>query len=306
MRIEQLEYFLSIVDCGSIRAAAQRLGLSQPAVSTAIKSLEEELGQKLFLREIQGVSLSPFGNKIFDDAQCIVAKARAIKTLGAIAPSTVLRICAQPVITAFLTRYLFHDFKERHQNIEIHTFNTLSIDIFNTICNCEIDIAIMTTGKGINLHKQVFGLGNNITYLFTDERKIFLSATNRYANKKELTLDDLKHITIIYYSSPHDNVSSYYTKYIKFAGEYRVANREDILDLVLHDEGAFIQPERLFSSDDRVQNGLIKAKKIAVPGLDNATPVFAMLCRQESSGAVRELWDFLIRNFRTYLPAIQE
>tara|TARA_B100000949_G_scaffold185786_1_gene167850 strand:- start:511 stop:807 length:297 start_codon:yes stop_codon:yes gene_type:complete len=50
MTIDQIKSFCSISVCGSFTIAAHKLFRSQPAISNQIKLLEEELGEKLFIR----------------------------------------------------------------------------------------------------------------------------------------------------------------------------------------------------------------------------------------------------------------
>lgn len=61
MRIEQIIYFQKLAQTGSITATSQQLYLSQQALSTAIKKLEEELQTQLFTRTPKGVLLTPDG-----------------------------------------------------------------------------------------------------------------------------------------------------------------------------------------------------------------------------------------------------
>lgn len=64
MELRQLEYFLMVSDLTSFTRAAERLYVSQPAVTNAVRSLEEELGIQLFDRSQRKVSLTTEG-KIF-------------------------------------------------------------------------------------------------------------------------------------------------------------------------------------------------------------------------------------------------
>ena len=57
----QLETFMTVVDQGGFTAASRRLGLSQPAVSRAIATLEKELGLPLLVRRRDGLSLTEIG-----------------------------------------------------------------------------------------------------------------------------------------------------------------------------------------------------------------------------------------------------
>ena len=61
MRLNQLEYFVKTVECGGANAAARELSVSQPAISAAIRELEEELGVPLFRRVRQQLILTEEG-----------------------------------------------------------------------------------------------------------------------------------------------------------------------------------------------------------------------------------------------------
>lgn len=50
MRLEQLTYLTEVAQCGTITKAAERLNISQPNITTALKGLESELGVRLFDR----------------------------------------------------------------------------------------------------------------------------------------------------------------------------------------------------------------------------------------------------------------
>jgi len=61
MEIHQVRYFLAVTETRSFTRAAERCGISQPALTTAIKKLEEELGGALLLRERSGIKLTALG-----------------------------------------------------------------------------------------------------------------------------------------------------------------------------------------------------------------------------------------------------
>ena len=64
MRLEQLEYLIAISKNRSLNSAAQKLHISQQALSASIKTLEEELGFDVLFRSYQGVSLTPKGAQL--------------------------------------------------------------------------------------------------------------------------------------------------------------------------------------------------------------------------------------------------
>lgn len=73
MRIEQLRYFVTIVDCASIQQASKALFVSQQALSQSVQSLEKEYSVKLLLRTSKGVSLTTEGMRFYDAAMRILA-----------------------------------------------------------------------------------------------------------------------------------------------------------------------------------------------------------------------------------------
>lgn len=71
LNFHHLQHFLAIADHGSLRAAAQRLGLSQPAVSKSLRALESALGASLIQRNPRGASLTPVGELFLSRARLI-------------------------------------------------------------------------------------------------------------------------------------------------------------------------------------------------------------------------------------------
>ena len=63
MQIQQLEYLMKVVECGSITRAAQQLFLSQPSLTKSISNLESEYHIKIFDRRPKGIQLTPEGKE---------------------------------------------------------------------------------------------------------------------------------------------------------------------------------------------------------------------------------------------------
>lgn len=63
METRQVRYFLAVAQSGSFTAAASRIGIAQPALSTQVSKLESELGCTLFLRRPRGVELTAAGER---------------------------------------------------------------------------------------------------------------------------------------------------------------------------------------------------------------------------------------------------
>jgi LysR family transcriptional regulator, transcriptional activator of nhaA len=71
-----LYYFWMVVRAGSIIKAAQQLRVSSPAISSQLRSLEESLGEDLFVRTGRSLKLSEVGNVVFSYADEIFSFGR--------------------------------------------------------------------------------------------------------------------------------------------------------------------------------------------------------------------------------------
>ena len=72
MDLRQLEYFIAIADAGTFQAAARRLHMTQPPLSTQIRLLEEEVGTPLFLRGPRQVTLTGAGKLLYSRASTLL------------------------------------------------------------------------------------------------------------------------------------------------------------------------------------------------------------------------------------------
>ena len=79
MDLRILRYFLAVADEGNITRAANRLHVSQPALSTQLAALEDELGQKLFARGARGIALTEKGVALQQRAGDLVDLAERIE-----------------------------------------------------------------------------------------------------------------------------------------------------------------------------------------------------------------------------------
>lgn len=76
LNYHHLLYFWTVVREGGVGAAARRLHIAQPTISAQLKTLEEQLGEKLLMREGRGVALTEVGRTVYAYADEIFALGR--------------------------------------------------------------------------------------------------------------------------------------------------------------------------------------------------------------------------------------
>jgi DNA-binding transcriptional LysR family regulator len=82
MDLRRLRYLVTVADEGHITRAAERLGLQQPPLTRQIRSLEDELGVRLFERLPRGVAPTEAGRAVVEEARAILARAERLPDLA--------------------------------------------------------------------------------------------------------------------------------------------------------------------------------------------------------------------------------
>lgn len=81
VKLIQLEYFQTVAESGSINQAAEKLYISQPSLSRAIKSLENELDVNLLIRTNSGVKLTPEGKLLYQQTTDILRRIHSLQDI---------------------------------------------------------------------------------------------------------------------------------------------------------------------------------------------------------------------------------
>ena len=241
MRLEQLSHLVEITRLHSISRAAETLHISQPALSASVKSLETELGKTLFKRTNKGIFLTAEGERIHDEAEAVLEVINSWygKRIDA-EPEGEIHLACTPIISCYLTPNIIVPFQKLHPGITIFVHGAQHYDIIGRLRTTSANIALTTLSPRSRLIEQARALDWEALHLFTDERRLFIGAGHALAAKDELTAGDLRRLNLAWYSDARDQISRGYAPY--FASSFRLANKEDILELVIRNEAVFIQP----------------------------------------------------------------
>ena len=86
LNLHQIQTFVTVISEGSMTAAADKLYLTQPAVSQQIRNLEEELGVELLVRGVRQIKATAHGEVLYEHAKKILLQAQqteiAVKSMG--------------------------------------------------------------------------------------------------------------------------------------------------------------------------------------------------------------------------------
>lgn len=134
-----------IEELGSLRAAAQAMNLTQPALTAAIQQLEAELKAPLLVRSRQGVTFTNFGQAFLRHAKLIVAQSRRaqdeISQLRGHWEGTV-RMAVSPAIGLGLLPIALRQFTQQHPNVKVHCRDGLYPNIAPVIRDGTLDFAL--------------------------------------------------------------------------------------------------------------------------------------------------------------------
>src|SRR5687767_12991529 len=104
MELADLRYFVAVATAQSFVGGARRVHVTPPAVSKAVRKLEDELGVSLFVRTTRRVELTGAGAALLERARPLLAGVEALRDLEApaAAPRGELRIGAMEVFSIYL------------------------------------------------------------------------------------------------------------------------------------------------------------------------------------------------------------
>lgn len=148
MELRQLRYFKAIADARSFARGAHHLHVAQPALSRSIASLEDEIGQPVFVRHSAGVSLTDAGTRLYEHAVAVLSRMQALADdmsadLGD--PHGAAVMGAPPSMQSVLTTPVATQFMRRFPRVALNIMQSTSVALRDAVLAGDIDIAIIST-----------------------------------------------------------------------------------------------------------------------------------------------------------------
>ena len=148
MEIRQLKAFIAIAEAHTFTAAAQRVHVTQAAISMQIRQLEEEIGARLFVRTPRRVVLTEAGEALLDRARRILREHdAALAEMAELAGAEHGRLRLGSASAAVTTDHLPELLKElstRHPQAEITVVSGTSAALVRRILAGELDVAFVS------------------------------------------------------------------------------------------------------------------------------------------------------------------
>jgi LysR family transcriptional regulator, carnitine catabolism transcriptional activator len=184
--LPQLATFLAVAETRSFRAAAERLGVSQPAASERLRQLEERLGVKLLHRTTRSVTLTIEGEKL------AAAAARSLAELGDIAEE--LRdaarlqrgrivVAAMPSLAAAVLPPAMAAFRNRYPGIRVDLLDVPLGPVLEAVTDGAAAMAVTSRSE----RRKAF----DFTPLFDDPCLAVIPRDHRFARKSAVSLAEL-------------------------------------------------------------------------------------------------------------------
>jgi DNA-binding transcriptional LysR family regulator len=187
MEMHQVRYFLAVTETRSFTRAAERCAVSQPALTAAIKKLEEELGGPLILRERGGAKLTALGQHVLPRFQRLLDETQAVQVIAdnhrrlKQVPLRVGVLCT--IGPAHLAASLAA-FQAKAPGVELELAVAMQAEILRRLEEAEVDVILSNLGEAVPDWCVV-------APLYDERYVVALPPGHRLAAREGLRLEDL-------------------------------------------------------------------------------------------------------------------
>jgi DNA-binding transcriptional LysR family regulator len=200
MLLSQVQAFVTVAREGSVSRAAERLFVTQPALTARLQGLERNLGASLFLRTSRGMRLSEAGHAFLPYA------VRALETLddGRSQVDALerggggqLAVGAAPAVSTYILPLLLTRFAATHPRIAVSVKTGHSEEILAQVLAEQVDVGLVRALRHPDIES---------TLLYEDRLVLVVMPDHAFSSSKSIELDALRHEQLILF----DRTSSYH------------------------------------------------------------------------------------------------
>lgn len=190
MTIRHLKIFIAVADCGKMRKAAEKLFISQPSVSQAIKDIEDYYDVKLFERLSQRLYITESGKQLLSYARYIVDTFDNMENAIMSSKSTPkIKIGGSVTVGTVMLHDLVRELSEKIQGIDIQITIDNTSNIEKLICSGELDTAIV---EGMIDSNEVMKIP-----VCKDELVLIAGRPHKFFSLDKIELSDLENQSLI-------------------------------------------------------------------------------------------------------------
>lgn len=187
MTLQQLEYAISLQRQGSFNKAAERLGITQPALSSQIKKLEDEVGIKLFNRNTSPIEVTVDGAKFLERCQRVLTDARRLADYSRELRQgydDTLKVGIIPTLSPFLVPLFANDLQRDIPSFFLDIHEVITEKVVSGVREGSLDVGIISTPFGAT--------GINVMPLFYEKFYLYTS-DDQYLGQHEIALENIRY-----------------------------------------------------------------------------------------------------------------
>jgi LysR family transcriptional regulator for metE and metH len=200
LEIRHLRLVSAVAALGSLTAAAERLHLTQSALSHQLRDIEDRLGAALFLRRNRRMIPTAAGQRLLESAGAVLEELErteaAVKTIAGNRQG-LLRVATECYTCYHWLPALLHDFYRRCPGVEVRIEVDATARPLPMLLGGKLDLALMTT--------PVRDSRLATTPLFRDEMVVVVPAAHRLASRRYVQPAELANETVFLYASREES-----------------------------------------------------------------------------------------------------
>ncbi|MDC1174686.1 LysR family transcriptional regulator [Bacteriovoracaceae bacterium] len=140
-----LEFFMEVVSTGNMSRAAERLGVSQPALSQAVKRLEANIGQQLLLRSKTGVKATKVGERLAQKSKDLLSQWEELKFEASREKDEIrgrFKVGVHPSVAIYSLGDVSSKIIKKYPHLELKFQHDLSRKVTEQVISMEVDMAL--------------------------------------------------------------------------------------------------------------------------------------------------------------------